>query len=369
MSTNTPSPCPSLPPHCPNPDCCFHSASAADWRYVRYGTFPRRKPPHTVQKYRCKHCGRVFSDQTFKSTYWLKCPELLPEVMKHAVSGAANRQVARVLDCSPTTVDNHLARLGRHCVLYHRQMMENASPFVDIVFDGLVTYEYSQYHPYEILAAVDRKTSFVIHFAEAERRRSGTMTDYQKKRRAEFEAAHGKADPKSLMKAVLEVLTVSLKDATQITLWSDKHTTYPFAIKKLSFCDITHRRYDSRKPRNRWNPLWEINTLDMLMRHCLKDQTRETIAFGKRRQHSIYRAAIMLVWRNYIKLRRERRCRETPAMLLGLTDRRLKEEDILVKRLFVEQTNLPLLWDDYYWRRVETRPLEVNRRHDLKYAA
>ena len=341
----------------------------ADWSYVRCGTFPRKKPPYTVQKYRCKECGRYFSDQTFKTTYWLKCPELLLEILKLAVSGACNRQIARIRRCSPTTVDNHLARLGRHCVLYHRQMMEDVSPFGDIAFDGLVTYEYSQYHPYEIIAAVDRETSFVIHFAEAERRRSGKMTKYQKKRRAEFEAAHGKADPKSVMKAVLEVLNVALKGATTATVWSDKHKTYPFAIKKLTFCDIDHRTVDSRKVRNRWNPLWEVNMLDMLLRHCLKDHTRKTIAFGKRRQHSVYRAAIMLVWRNYIKLRRERRCTVTPAMMLGLTDRRLMEEDILVKRLFVHHTNLTPLWDDYYWRRIETRPLAVNRRHELFYAA
>ena len=105
----------------------------------------------------------------------------------------------------------------------------------------------------------------------------------------------------------------------------------------------------------------------MLIRHCLKDHTRETIGFGKRRQHSIYRLAIFLVWRNYIKLRREKRCRSTPAMLLGLTKRALTEQQILAKRLFVSQIELPPLHGDYYWRRVKTRPLAVNRGHELRY--
>ena len=107
----------------------------------------------------------------------------------------------------------------------------------------------------------------------------------------------------------------------------------------------------------------------MMIRHCLKDHTRETIAFGKRRQHSMYRLAIYLVWRNYIKLRRERRCQETPAMVLGLLDRRLTEQDVLGRRLFVNHYELPPLWEDYYWRRVKTRVMKVNRGHELKYAA
>ena len=107
----------------------------------------------------------------------------------------------------------------------------------------------------------------------------------------------------------------------------------------------------------------------MLLRHCLKDHTRETIAFGRRRQHSLYRLAIFVVWRNCIKLRREKRCRQTPAMVLGVVDRRLTEEEVLERRLFVGHVELPPLWGDYYWRRVKTRVLKVNRGHELTYAA
>ena len=369
MNTNTPYPCPTTPPHCPNPDCRFHTPQPDPWPCQLYGSYTRQKPPLTVQRYRCQVCHRTFSDQTFRTTYWLKCPEYLAEIQKHAVSGASNRQVARLLGCAPGTVDNHLARLGRHCILYQRHMLEDAPPFVDIAADGLVTFEYSQYHPYEIIAAVDRNTSFFIHFAEAERRRSGTMTGYQKKRREVFESCHLRADPQSVMKAMVEVLSTSLAGAIKAQVWSDKHTMYPHAIRRIRFCEVEHKTVDSRAKRTRQNPLFEINCLDMLIRHCLKDHTRETIGFGKRRQHSIYRLAIFLVWRNYIKLRREKRCRSTPAMLLGLTERALKEQEILAKRLFVSQIELLPLHEDYYWRRVKTRPLAVNRGHTLRYAA
>ena len=363
-----PYPCPSTPPFCPNPECHHHHPGNGTWHYVQFGTYTRKKPPYTVQRFRCEHCDRTFSTQTFRATYWLKCPELLATIQRHAVSGCANRQLARVLRVNPATVDNHLARLGRHCLLFHRQMTQDLSPPGDIAFDGLVTFEVSQYFPFEIIAAVDRTTSFVTHFAEAERRRSGKMTRVQKKIRERLEAGVGRADRKAVERAVFEVLSVTLEGAIAATAWSDEHKTYPLVIARLKNIEIDHRTVSSRKTRNAQNPLFEINCLDMLLRHCLKDHTRETIAFSKRRQHSIYRMAIMLVWRNYVKLRREKKCRQTPAMLRGLTDRPLTEEEILGKRLFVTHTPLPPLWQDYYWRRVKTRTLKVNRRHALKYA-
>ncbi len=368
MNTKTLTSCPTLPPHCPNPNCKYHKPQPQPWPFALFGTFSRKSPPYTVQRYLCLACGRTCSDQTFRTTYWLKRADLLPKVHKHAVSGAANRQIARLLDTSPTTVDNLLARLGRHCILFHRHLVSQASPFVDIAIDGLVTFEHSQYFPYEIVAAVDRPSSFIIHFAEAERRRSGAMTDEQKWKRSLFEQNYGRPDPRSLMRALLEVLSVSLDGATEAHIWSDKHKTYPYAIAKLRYCKVIHETIDSRQPRTSRNPLFEVNLLDMLLRHCLKDHTRETIAFGKRRQHSIYRLAIFLVWRNTIKLRREKRCWSTPAMQIGIATKPLTEEEVLSRRLFVSHIELPPLWDDYYWRRVETRPLKVNRRHKLTYA-
>jgi len=195
------------------------------------------------------------------------------------------------------------------------------------------------------------------------------MTAYQKKRREMLETYHLRPDPQAVLKATIEVLSVSLRGAIWAHIWSDKHRAYPVAIRRIGGCEVEHETIDSRAKRTRRNPLFEVNCLDMLIRHCLKDHTRETIGFGKRRQHSIYRLAIFLVWRNYIKLRRERRCLTTPAMQIGLLDQALTEEDVQARRLFVSRVEMSATWERYYWRRVETRALAVNRRHELKLAA
>lgn len=367
MNAKPPIPCPTTPPFCPNPHCRFHRHQPDPWPIQKFGSFRRKHPPHTIQRFRCRHCRRTFSTQTFSATYWLKRAELLPRVFKHTVAGAANRQLARALGCSPPTIDRLIGRLGRHCLLFHRQLLEKASPFGDIAIDGLVTFERSQYFPFEHLVAVDRSSGFFVHFTDAALRRSGTMTDYQKRRRALLEKLHGRPDPKAVEKATRSLLEVALRGAIRARVWSDKHQAYPRAIRRLDHA-IDHRRIDSRIKRDRHNALFEINLLDLLLRHCLKNHTRETIAFSKRRQESAYRLAILLVWRNCIKRRWEKGCPKTAAMELGLLDRPLSEADVLVVRLFVTRMELPAVWGDYYWRRVETVAQGVNRRHELAYA-
>ena len=74
MNSSTATP---APPFCPNPHCYFHRGDRARWRFIRAGFFPRQCEPQRIQRYRCRHCRRYFSDQTFHTSYWLKRPELL----------------------------------------------------------------------------------------------------------------------------------------------------------------------------------------------------------------------------------------------------------------------------------------------------
>jgi hypothetical protein len=279
----------------------------------------------------------------------------------------ANRQIARALKCAPATVDNLLARLARHCILFHSHLLAQTSPFDDIVIDGLLSFEHSQYFPFEHPTAVDRASSFWIYFTDAPVRRSGTMTAFQKAKRRRLEAKLGRPDPQAVEKAMLEVVQVALRKAVQATVRSDKHRAYPRLLRRLD-CQITHHRIDSKAKRDRRNELFEVNCLDLLIRHCAKNHTRETIAFSKRRQGSAERLAVLLVWRNYVKRRFEKRCRKTPAMLRGMFERALQVKEVLEKRLFPGLIALSGRWFDYYWRRVETPVLGVNRRHRCRYA-
>lgn len=369
MNTQTPSSMPPWsPPHCPNPDCPGHHPDHADnWRYRRRGFYRRRNPPYCVQRFECLLCHRLFCRQTFAATYWLKRPNLLVRIAELAVGGMANRQIARALRCAPSTVDLQLSRLGRHCLLFQRQLPLPASTCRDIAIDGLVSFEFSQFHPFEILAAVENDTSFVLHLSDAPLRRSGRMTAAQQVKRARLEAHLGRPDPTAVLHGMREVLQEAVAGADRVIIRSDEHQTYPRAMQGLP-CPYQHRQISSKVRRDRRNVLFEINSLDMFIRHSTANHRRETIAFAKRRQGAMERAAVFMVWKNWVKRRWEKGCQQTPAMLLGLAARILRFEEILGRRLFPGQASLPASWQQYYWRKVETPALGTNRRHELKYA-
>lgn len=280
----------------------------------------------------------------------------------------ANRQIARDLGVSPSTVDRHVARLGRHCLLFHQQMMETAEPPSLLVVDGFESFEYSQYFPIHHHVAVEKDTDFFVYFTDSPLRRKGKMTEYQAKKRAVLEENLGRPDPGAIAQDMAELIVVSLKSIKVATIFSDDHPAYRRSIRN-SGARIKHEITPGKAHRDKNNSLWEVNLLDLLIRHSSSNHKRETIAWSKRRQASAERLAIFLVWRNYMKGRREKeRGSPTPGMAKGVTTKRLDVLDVLKFRIFRSHIELPPRWGKYYDRKIITIALQKNRIHDLSYA-
>jgi hypothetical protein len=154
----------------------------------------------------------------------------------------------------------------------------------------------------------------------------------------------------------------------RVTIRSDEHQAYPRAIGGLRDRTISHETTSSKQARTPANPLFPVNLADLLLRHSGSNHKRETIAFSKRRQSVLYRAAIWLVWKNYMKSRSENRRDAPPAQALGLVPRRLTLGDVLTKRLFPDRIGLSGWLDDCYFSRIETRRLARCRVHRARYA-
>ena len=366
MDTNDPA---FTPPHCPNPDCLYHQQLRPDWRFKSIGTYGRQIAPHCIRRFLCLHCRRSFSTQTFSTSYWLKRPDVLTQLLTKTTGCMANRQIARDLRVAPSTIDRQISRLARHCLLYHTLQMQTAKPVSTFAIDGFVSFEHSQYFPFHHHLAVEPSSDFMPYFTDSEVRRSGTMTPAQKRKRQRLEAEHGKPDPRAVLKDVNHLLEVVTGGQRRVTVLSDEHKMYPQAMKGLP-CEIIHLVTSSRERRDADNPLFPVNLADMLVRHSSANHKRETIAWSKRRQASSERLAVFLVWRNYMKGRREKvRGSPTPAQARGMLDHRVEVGELLERRLFVSQSRLPARWLEYYWRTVSTRVLPRQRRHALRYAA
>jgi len=358
---------PTAPPFCPNEDCAFHR-DATGWHYKRAGFYDREQSPRRIQRYRCRHCGRYFSDQTFRTTYWLKCAAILPAVLHGLVAGSGFRQLARSLSVSPQTLATHSARLGRHCLLYHARSRPKHLPAEPLALDSFQSFEFSQYSPSLFHLLIGKDSHYCHGFTDSELRRSGSMSRRQKRRRAELEAALGRPDPRSVEKEVATLLAIVLPQPQAITLHSDEHTDYPRALRRLPHLKVTHRTISSRAARTSRNPLFALNLMDLLIRHSLANHHRETIGFAKRRACAAERLWVLVVWCNHMKWFSERSPGQTPAMLAGVASRRLSAEALLARRLFPTRTELPQRWADHYWRRTPTRRIPKGRTHRLKYA-
>jgi len=348
------------PPYCPNPACDFHSDSTG-WRYKRAGWFPRSIRPFKVQRYRCLTCKRAFSSQTFSVTYRLRRPELLESVFHGEISCSGHRQIARQHRVSHTTIQRLVERIGRHCILIHESLRESAGEKLGsepVVMDGLGSFARGQYWPVEVTGIVGSSSYYSHDFVVTPRRRSGSMTDEQKKKREAYEAKLGRPDPGALRKDVLELMEAALPEATPVELRTDEKTEYATALNRLQNPDIEHLTTHSKEPRIPKNPLFAVNAHHELLRHSGSNHKRETIAFSKCFKSVVWRHAIFQVWKNLVKGASERDPRRTPAQRLGITSKKWTVGELLDLKLSVTRMKLRKRVFDAYFG-LEPRPFSA----------
>ena len=376
-----------LPPHCPNRHCRFYRPRAA-WKWTRDGFFTRPSDRRRFQRFRCTACGRRFSSRTFAGDYWLRQRALLIRLAELASEGPGLRQSARLCGVAHSTVGRQLARAGRHCLLFHQKMVLPHRLSEPIVIDGFESFEYSQFFPFHFHLAVGSRSWFLYHFTESPLRRKGAMTEEQRARRSELESRLGRPDPKAIEQSVLEILQLlgrrwdwgrpkysgqgGNSTTTALTLHTDGHPAYRRAIRRVRVelpGQLRHVVTSSLERRTTRNPLFPVNLADLLLRHGQANHRRETIAFSKRRQAALERLAVFTVWRNSVKLRRERQADWTAAMAAGILSKRLSWRQVLLRRQFPSRPLLPGTWWEVYWRRVKTAALgSAQTEHNPKYA-
>jgi len=354
------------PVFCPNPSCDSH-AGQRTWRYKKKGFYARLRGPRRVQRYVCQDCQRNFSSQTFSPTYWLKRPDLLRPLFSRLLGCSGLRQIAREFDVAHSTLQHQAERLGRHCLLVHEELRPRGALTEPLILDGFRTLEFGKYWPFDLNLLIGA-SHYVYGFNDAELRRSGTLTRYQRRRRAVLERRHGRPAPQATRRAVEELVVRVVPSGAMAAIHSDAHKAYPQAFRRVHDRRIEHRTISSRAPRDARNPLFPVNLADLLLRHCGANHKRRTIAFSKRRQGALYRAAIWMVWRNYVKSLSERRRDAPPAVALGLIARRWTVREILGERRFPWRQSLSTWLERCYFGRIPTRRLARCREHRLRYA-
>jgi hypothetical protein len=289
-------------------------------------------------------------------------------VLHRLLGCSAFRQIAREHSASPQTIARLAGRLGRHCLLHHCATRPAHPASEPLCLDSFQSFEWSQYHPTLFHLLAGTRSHFCHGFTDSELRRSGRMTRAQKRLRASIEASLGVPDPRSTEKEVAALLALALPQPIAAQLHTDEHHDYPRALRRLPRHRWVHRTISSRAARTSSNPLFPVNLLDLLIRHCGANHKRETIAFSRRRAGAIDRLWLLITWRNWMKHFSERARQGSPAMRLGLTDRLLRPGELLRCRLFPTRIDLPERWRIHYTHRTPTRAIAHPAAHHRVFA-
>ena len=168
----------------------------------------------------------------------MKRPELLLPIAKMLVAGSAHRQIARTLDCAPSTVTRIAARIGRHALLFQAAALEQIGEIdEDVVFDHFETFVFSQDDRLGLGTPVGQRSWFTFSFDPAPHRRAG--------RRAARRAPprHPLPEPirRSVVLSTCRVIRLLLRLAPGgLGLVSDDHPAYRCA---RDFDGVEHRVY------------------------------------------------------------------------------------------------------------------------------
>lgn len=377
-------PIPFQPPCCPRPDCKAHDPARREpFRYTRAGWYFRQCDRQVVRRYRCRHCRRSFSESTFRTTYYLKRPELQEDIVAGIVAGSAHRQLARSLGCAPSTVTRQASRLGRHCLLFQAAALSELKDIDEpVVNDHFETFLSSQFDRLGIATPVGQGSWFVYGIDPAPHGRSGRVTRAQRRAAARRQKGKKKTPRGGYVQSKRRILDLLLGVAQgTLELVHDGHPAYGGSVSRHPERHrIRARAFPNPKRGPKGSPrspearardeaMFAVDLLHGLWRHTDPHHGRERITFARRTSAVMERAHVLVVWRNFQKKLSERRSEKiTPAMRVGLAEEPWSWPFILSRRLFPSQVRVPPGWMTTYRRAWPYPDVGKTVPHALKYA-
>jgi hypothetical protein len=216
------------------------------------------------------------------------------------------------MGCSCGTVLNRLDRLARQELALHAHLRPQAKLYEKVCIDGFVGFDRSQYFPNNITISIAARSRYVLGFSHATLRRSGSMRESQKKRRAELYRGVD-FEPKALERSFTELLDELARDRSPekfrpLVIITDEKLEYARAFARHRLFreqDADHRsvhqRVSSVLPRTVLNPLFPSNYLDREIRKDQAAHRRESTCFCRSVANGLSRMASYLGWHNYEK--------------------------------------------------------------------
>jgi len=334
------------PPFCPYRACVNHlDPPGGKWWYAN-GTHDSHAFGK-VPRFKCKHCRRTFSVQTFRVTYYSKRVLPMKKLERLSSSSMSTRALSREFRCSCNTITNWIDRIARQGIMLHAALRKLIDPHDSVCFDGLVSFESSQYFPNDIGISITCKARMILGLSHAITRRAversfGEHLDMLRKERS-----------------------ITLEDP--LVVITDEKVEYKRAFRKHELYKeqdeatrCVHLTVSSKFPRTYSNPLFPSNYID---REARKDQAnfrRETTCYSRNGANCMSRLSVYAIWHNYAKkylVKKPIISVETHAEVAGVERRLIRSmrRRMFSNRAFLSRLNLPPL-DSKIWTKTVYSP-------------
>ena len=247
-----------------------------------------------------------------------------------------------------------------------------------VVLDHFETFEFTQDFPLGVATAVGARSWFVYGLDPAPHTRSGRLSPRQQRRLAGRPPRDLRGGYRSSTRRTVASLLPLPSEGQRLRLIGDGHPAYIRAVAGQPRVLLRSFPNPPRGPkgsprspaaRARDRAMFPVDQLHALLRHSLAHHRRETIAFGRRLNALLERLFLAAVWRNFVKMRSERRpARVSPAMQLGLARELWTWKRVLSRRLFPHRQSLSAVQRTLYDRAWTTNLLPRNLRHNRVHA-
>ena len=329
---------PSVPPHCPNPSCSNASARGSGTsrspHLVRHSLL--RTLQGTRQRWRCKECGRTFTQRSGTPYHRLrKSAARFDRVIHMSMEGASQAASARVNEVSASTVSRWLARAASFAKAFQDRTLREIEPR-ELQADEVRGYAGNKERRQFVFAILEVWARLWIgHRVGGRTKRNCTllMRDARARCRMSGQRVLIVTDPfKYYAEAIRKVWGLGgvHVESGKIIKGNRVLCVHNRTVLGLDWQleEARRKSEDSKKLNTAY-----IERLNLIMRRALACLQRRTDSAAKERAALERAVTLLQCYYNFIRphgsLKFGRECR-TPAQQAGLVTRRLKWRDIFM---------------------------------------
>lgn len=310
------------PPRCPKLDCIYYKFPVPNF-FQRRGSYHPKCRPQPVPIFRCKHCRRHFSRQTFRADYYDHKPDRNQKLGQLMISGVGQRQAARILKLARSSVEKKFKKLALHFRRLHENLTGTFPSNAEFMLDELETFEGNRRTKRLTVPVLIETTSLFIVDAQ-----SGTLPAIAGRKRRSTNVPPRTSESSKVCAKVLERAASMIPPGAVFRMTTDQKSSYPGLVRRaLEGHRVLHETH-SGLLKSASSPLFLINlTLALMRDHLSRLRRRSWLASKKKEQLDRHMAAFMC-WRNFARFRTNRE-KVTPAQVAGLSPRRFDWGDLI----------------------------------------